>query len=245
MSSRPYNISTDYSVVPPTQAAPRLLLFILGSIVVHGLFLWQWNTTEAIAAPALGNPVINARLSAQSKPPVDPAPHITERALSYKSTIDTAAHHTTLPGKKSEAKKVALNETSSSPVTMEKPPQTTTQITEIAANAIPEIHPKREVTAAEENFLLGEIRTSLMQHLVYPLIARRRGWEGEVILGLHLKANGYISQVRITRSSGYTVLDNAALKSLNKVVRINTAQKLLNGQSMDLDLPVIYQIKEG
>jgi len=45
----------------------------------------------------------------------------------------------------------------------------------------------------------------------YPLLARQRGWEGTVLLRVHVAANGQVSQVEVARSSGYAVLDAAAV----------------------------------
>jgi protein TonB len=45
----------------------------------------------------------------------------------------------------------------------------------------------------------------------YPLLARRRGWQGSVDIGFRLQADGSVGQAQIHRSSGYAALDRAAL----------------------------------
>jgi TonB family protein len=50
----------------------------------------------------------------------------------------------------------------------------------------------------------------------YPLIARRRGWEGTVILAMELLADGTIGEVRIANSSGYPLLDEAAKQAVQQ-----------------------------
>lgn len=46
----------------------------------------------------------------------------------------------------------------------------------------------------------------------YPLRARREGWEGQVDVGLVVREDGTATKVDLRRSSGYRVLDRAALK---------------------------------
>jgi len=48
----------------------------------------------------------------------------------------------------------------------------------------------------------------------YPRIARRRGYEGTVVLEVLVNTKGKVSDYRIFRSCGYSVLDKAAMKSI-------------------------------
>jgi protein TonB len=50
----------------------------------------------------------------------------------------------------------------------------------------------------------------------YPLIARRRGWQGTVLLDLELLPNGTIGKIKVAISSGYPPLDAAARKAVGK-----------------------------
>lgn len=49
---------------------------------------------------------------------------------------------------------------------------------------------------------------------VYPREARQNGWEGLVVIHVVVDKSGHPSTVAIKRSSGYTVLDEAALKAV-------------------------------
>ena len=49
----------------------------------------------------------------------------------------------------------------------------------------------------------------------YPKRARRRGYEGTVVLEVLVDGNGRVKELRILTSSGHSVLDKAALKSVN------------------------------
>jgi len=45
----------------------------------------------------------------------------------------------------------------------------------------------------------------------YPLIARARGWQGTVRVGLSVSADGSVTEASLRESSGYRVLDRAAV----------------------------------
>lgn len=48
----------------------------------------------------------------------------------------------------------------------------------------------------------------------YPMLARRRGWEGRVSVGVSVDAGGRVLVTRLVRSSGYALLDEAALDAV-------------------------------
>ena len=49
---------------------------------------------------------------------------------------------------------------------------------------------------------------------VYPLVARRMGWQGKVVLNVEVLESGLPGQIMLQQSSGHDVLDNAALNSV-------------------------------
>ncbi len=49
----------------------------------------------------------------------------------------------------------------------------------------------------------------------YPRAARRRGYEGTVILNVLVNKNGDVSSLWVSTSSGYRLLDNAALEAVS------------------------------
>jgi protein TonB len=51
---------------------------------------------------------------------------------------------------------------------------------------------------------------------VYPAAARRRGQQGQVVVLAEVDANGRASRVEVTRSSGFELLDEAALTSVRE-----------------------------
>ncbi len=53
-------------------------------------------------------------------------------------------------------------------------------------------------------------------HPTYPLIARKKGWEGRVVLQTDVDKQGNVKFVRILESSGFKVLDDISMETLKK-----------------------------
>ncbi len=92
------------------------------------------------------------------------------------------------------------------------------------------------------------LRASVLElvttRLDYPVIARSRGWQGIVILELHIEADGLISNLQVNETSGYPALDQAAVESL-QLASIPGARQWLRGRSIDLLIPVEYRLLDG
>jgi len=101
------------------------------------------------------------------------------------------------------------------------------------------------VSAGLRNQLLGELRTRLSEFLSYPVLARSRGWEGVVVLGVRIESDGRLDGLRVERGSGYAVLDHSALDSLGRVGRLSGAGDMLGGRRVDLLLPVVYRLAQN
>lgn len=92
--------------------------------------------------------------------------------------------------------------------------------------------------AARQSSLKVTLQQEIARHFTYPQLARKHGWQGEVLLAFRLEADGRIIDAHIARSSGYEILDRAALTALGKVKQINSGS---NGFAMQL--PVIYRLE--
>ncbi len=76
----------------------------------------------------------------------------------------------------------------------------------------------------------------------YPLIARRRGFQGTVVLEVMVKPNGRVGELRVLKSSGYKVLDRAASASVRDWIFI-PAIKGNEKIEMWVRVPVSFQLK--
>jgi protein TonB len=93
--------------------------------------------------------------------------------------------------------------------------------------------------------LAGQLRDALAPYFAYPMMARRNGWQGQVRVGLRVEADGRLSHVRIAHSSGYRLLDSAALATLNHISTVPQAVGWLEGRHFDMVLPIDYRLIDG
>lgn len=89
------------------------------------------------------------------------------------------------------------------------------------------------------------LRRRFEANFQYPWLARKRNWEGEVILALRVESDGRLSRIELDTSSGYPALDRSALKSAQHIGRITEAVHWLGGTPLDLTLPVRYRLTDG
>lgn len=53
-------------------------------------------------------------------------------------------------------------------------------------------------------------------HPPYPLIARKKGWQGNLTVNVLVNKNGLVDKINIKKSSGYKLLDEISIKTLRK-----------------------------
>jgi periplasmic protein TonB len=78
----------------------------------------------------------------------------------------------------------------------------------------------------------------------YPVLARERGWEGEVLVVVTTVAGVSEPRVSLSRSSGRAVLDNEALAMLQQAVRTAQVPEALANRPFALDMPVRFSLEE-
>ena len=100
-------------------------------------------------------------------------------------------------------------------------------------------------SAATNTAISNSVKKQISARFNYPLLARKRGWEGDVVLELRLEADGHMSNIRIAASSGYTLLDRAALKSAQTVGATPEITHWLAGRYIDILIPVYYRLVDS
>ncbi len=78
----------------------------------------------------------------------------------------------------------------------------------------------------------------------YPPLARRQGYEGKLVVRLLVSPTGRVDQVVLLRSSGYSILDRVAVKTLKKW-RFRPAMKNGHPTSYWVEVPVVFDLKEA
>ncbi|NJN47545.1 MAG: energy transducer TonB [Candidatus Competibacteraceae bacterium] len=75
----------------------------------------------------------------------------------------------------------------------------------------------------------------------YPLVARRRGVEGRVILQVTVMTNGSAAHVKVKTGSGHAQLDRAALEAVRRW-RFRPAQQGGQPISAVVDVPIVFRL---
>jgi protein TonB len=93
-----------------------------------------------------------------------------------------------------------------------------------------------------------QLRKSILQlvssRFNYPVLARRKGMQGIVKLEVRIESNGRISRLHVKQTSGYPVLDRAAVQSL-QLANVPDAGQWMQGQAIDISIPVEYRLVGG
>ncbi len=76
----------------------------------------------------------------------------------------------------------------------------------------------------------------------YPRLARVRGWEGRVVLRVQVRANGAVRAIRVINSSGYDLLDRAAIKAVRRW-RFRAAQVAGVSIASTVKVPIRFRLR--
>jgi protein TonB len=83
----------------------------------------------------------------------------------------------------------------------------------------------------------GFIRDLVQKAAVYPLQARRMGWEGTVIVSFVIRKNGGVADAAVFKSSGHAVLDASALAAVKKL-----GPQPCPPETVEIRLPIVYKL---
>lgn len=78
---------------------------------------------------------------------------------------------------------------------------------------------------------------------IYPAIARKRGYEGVVLLSAEILIDGRVGELKIKKSSGYHILDRSALKAVKKW-KFEPARRMGYPTVMWVEVPVKYVLRD-
>lgn len=101
----------------------------------------------------------------------------------------------------------------------------------------PQEEPKEQLR--EPQFLIGSPDNPKP---VYPQRALNRGWEGDVVLGVHVDANGLVTYVEILETSNVSVLDFAAYSTVKDSWRFSPADEEERDLRGFVTVPISFRI---
>jgi protein TonB len=202
--------------------------FIIASVLVHAALLVVWSGAQSYA--------LRIPFSDASAPSFD-----VTFSTDTKPVAAAKRHSSVIP-----------NDTPKQKPTVTPPPQLAKQNTADTADttSTPTTHASNphqaELQRSEvRDRVLSRIRSNLQQYFIYPLLAQRQGWQGRVLLGFSVEADGMIHNIHIAAGSGYSILDTSAVDALSRVHHLYEASGWLQGTRLELQMPVIFRLQGG
>src|SRR4030042_5439031 len=116
-------------------------------------------------------------------------------------------------------------------------------------NPVPVVNPPEKSWVAmkspslsESEILFAQPRYAENPKPLYPQEARKKGYEGEVLLRVEVLSNGRVREIEVRRSSGYEVLDLSAITAV-KQWRFVPAKKGETPIPVWVNIPVAFQLR--
>jgi protein TonB len=100
---------------------------------------------------------------------------------------------------------------------------------------------RSEPSGRVEEAQFSIISKLVREHLEYPYLARRMGWEGEVLLFFRLTPTGEVEELKVLKSSGFEVLDKSAVNAVKRASKHFPRPK----QIVLIKLPIQFKLEGG
>jgi protein TonB len=178
------SINPAINLKPITGERTAIVALVLAA---HGLTLAAWNSrTPAVAIPP------------------------TEMVVSLTAPLETPAPAPTAIARTEPTPRKVESPAVSPATTNVSPP---TEVPASAQTAAPAMASPEPATVADTE---PDYKASYLRNPspVYPLAARRMGLQGKVVLNVEVLAEGRCGLIEVKQSSGYAMLDNAALQTV-------------------------------
>ena len=202
-----------------------LVIFVIASASIHLGLLMSINSqkTTIILPGAAGSMLAVKVLPVKSN--ITPAQARAEKQsrLQHKKTVTMVAN-----------KKTAISNKPTGPVSLSSNKTSDTK----------QQPPRQQQNSIAQSRVISILVNELRQYFHYPRLAQKRNWQGKVVVALHITRSGEIKDIMLSRSSGYTVLDEAAIRAIQKI-KTFPDMAVWQGQDLKLELPVLYKLTEG
>ncbi len=102
------------------------------------------------------------------------------------------------------------------------------------------MHP-RPKTRADYGWLAESLWRRVAEIKRYPSSARLNGWEGRVVLRAVIRSDGHLAAISVQKSSGYDVLDKAAIEAVRLACPLYMKHEL-GRPEVAVSLPIVYSL---
>jgi protein TonB len=101
---------------------------------------------------------------------------------------------------------------------------------------------KPQPQAANDQKYMQTLKTLIESRKEYPLMARKGGMEGTVNIGCLISREGELIEARVVSSSGISILDKAALRTVRSVGRFPPVPPDLKGVPYSFVAPIAFRL---
>lgn len=217
----------------PTPPLSRISIALLIAVAIHVLVLHYWWPLEPIQAPELPS-WVNVNLVAGLEERQKPQP---EEDLNEPKTTQKREQARERPEPDNRPEKAVPPE----PRQVESEKQAETE----GPNKTSTRDEHKQKRSMANTFVQADSRPFAMHNPrpVFPLSARRRGMQGTVILLVQVTAKGKVSDVSVSQSSGYRVLDNSAIRAVQRW-KFRPARRQGDSVSTSVEVPVRFLLRD-
>ena len=85
------------------------------------------------------------------------------------------------------------------------------------------------------------IQAKILSATYYPRQAKDAGWEGNLRLSLNIASNGHLKSIKVLQSSGYKILDDAALDAARTQAPYPPFPPQIESKDIWVDVPIVYK----
>jgi len=199
----------------PKSALGRRDQIVLGifALALHGAVAWWVSQAPTPVLPVVAPqiPPMTIEFSQPAPPVVQPPPPAPPPAVVEPPppvVDELAAKPAPKPVPKPKPKPVAKQVAKPVTKAVEQPPAAPQPVAPAAPPAPPAPAPVTPASASA-----GYLKNPAPE---YPALAHRRGWEGTVLLRVHVLASGKPGEIQLQKSSGRQPLDEAALAAVKR-----------------------------
>lgn len=218
------------------RAGRNLALALAISLALHGLVL----LLRQAPAPTVTRGALSARLSRPAAPaPAPPAAAPVEQAAPPRRAPLPA------PAERSYAREAAPADPAptggeSAPAAAESSPAAAQSRAAAGADTPAPVRPAVDLDGLRQYH--AALSRAADRFRTYPRQARQAGWEGRVILRLAVSEAGIPIGLALNGSSGFPLLDQAALEMMGLAASHTPVPESLRGRAFSIDLAVDYKL---
>lgn len=206
---------------------PRLLLFITVAAVLHGLAFWLWMLwSSSLEQPDAAPGVLKIGLVVAAASTSTAVPSSSPVASTSPVAPQSAAVNQVIPSVADAEQAQAISNA--------------TKADNSGSQGQADAGVDEALTA--QRSWRAQVTARIAQQWRYPMLARVRALEGEVHIAFVLDRAGVLVETRVLQSSGYTLLDAAAVALVERAAPYPKPPVNIEEQALSLNVPIHYRL---